>query len=298
MNISGGLNSKCIAALFFCAVLTTACGTAGSEKNPEATTESNAAPDEYPEARLGWELGAQSYTFNLFTFTESLDKIDSCGLKFVEGYAQKLGGNLQGTLDYHMDSAGRSAVLQLLKEKGIQLKAYGVVKPDNDADWRKLFEFGKAMGIETFTAEPAEKDLPLVSKLCDEYDIKVAIHNHPVPRNYWNPDMVLSAIKGLSPRIGACADVGHWVRSGLDPVECLKKLEGHVLHLHMKDLNDKNGEEDRDVHWGTGVTNTKGIIEELKRQKFKGMISAEYENNWQNNVPDVTESVKFFRKSL
>jgi sugar phosphate isomerase/epimerase len=66
----------------------------------------------------------------------------------------------------------------------------------------------------------------------------------------------------------------------------------------MKDLNDKNGEEDRDVHWGTGVANTKGIIEELKRQKFRGMISAEYENNWLNNVPDVTESVKFFRKSL
>src|SRR5207237_8207415 len=135
-------------------------------------------------------------------------------------------------------------------------KAYGVVKPGSDDEWRQLFEFGKAMGIETFTAEPNEKDLPLVSKLCDEYNINVAIHNHPTPKHYWNPDMVLAAIKGQSKHIGACADVGHWVRSGLDAVECLKKLEGHVLHLHMKDLDDRKGEEDRDVHWGTGVVNT------------------------------------------
>jgi sugar phosphate isomerase/epimerase len=205
---------------------------------------------------------------------------------------------MAGKLDYHMDSATRTKVLQKLEAKNVKMVAYGVVNPPNEAEWRQLFEFGKAMGIETFTSEPAEKDLPFISKLCDEYKINVAIHNHPQPRHYWNPDTVLAAIKGLSPRVGACADIGHWVRSGLDPVECLKKLEGHVLHLHMKDLNDKNGEEDRDVHWGTGVANTTGVISELKKQQFKGIISAEYESNWLNNVPDVTASVEFFRNAL
>ena len=49
---------------------------------------------------------------------------------------------------------------------------------------------------------------------------------------------VLAAIKGRTPLMGACADVGHWMRSGLDPVECLKKLEGHIICLHFKDLNE------------------------------------------------------------
>lgn len=68
----------------------------------------------------------------------------------------------------------------------------------------------------------------------------------------------------------------------------------------MKDLAYKaakdDGEENRDVHWGTGVANIKGVIQELKRQKFQGMIAAEYEGNWENNVPDVTASVEYFRK--
>ena len=108
---------------------------------------------------------------------------------------------------------------------------------------------------------------------------------------------MLSAIKGLSKRVGSCADIGHWVRSGLDPVACLKKLDGHVLHLHIKDLNEKS-KTAHDVHWGTGVSDIDGVIKELKRQHFKGVLSAEYEYNWNNSVPDVTASVKYFREAV
>src|SRR5690606_14641597 len=99
-----------------------------------------------------------------------------------------------------------------------------------------------------------------------------AIHNHPKPSHYWNPDQVLAAISGASPRVGACADIGHWVRSGLDPIECLKKLEGHIIEFHMKDLNEKGVEEAHDVPWGTGVSNIAGVMKEMKRQGFKGVV--------------------------
>jgi len=262
-------------------------------------TNQSSSSTPYPETKLGWKLGVQTYTFNRFTFFEAIDKIDSCGLKYVEGLTgQVIGEGIEGKLDYHMDASTKSQILQKLKEKGVKMVAFGVVNASNDADWHQLFEFGKAMGIETFTSEPEETDIPLLSKLCDEYKINIAIHNHPYPSRYWNPDIVLAAIKGQSKRIGACADIGHWVRSGLDPVECLKKLEGHVLHLHMKDLNEKSNKMAHDVPWGTGVSNVEGVIQELKRQRFHGMISAEYEYNWYKNVPDVTASVKYFRKKL
>ena len=267
----------------------------------------NATPlspsDPYPETKLGWKLGAQAYTFHHFTFFEAIDKIDSCHLTYVEAFpGQVIGGGIEGTLDHHMDSRKRNQILRKLEEKGVKMIAYGVVNATSEAEWRQVFEFGKAMGIETFTSEPLEKDIPLLSQLSDHYQINVAIHNHPYPKHYWHPDTVLAAIQGQSKRIGACADIGHWVRSGLDPVACLKKLEGHVLQLHMKDLNYKagpdDGAEDRDVHWGTGIANTDGVIRELKRQNFKGMISAEYERNWDDNVPDVTASILYFRKAL
>ncbi|AXY72810.1 hypothetical protein D3H65_01985 [Paraflavitalea soli] len=263
------------------------------EQSYRATAES------YPEETLGWFLGAQTYTFNKFPFFDAIRKVDSCNLKYVEAYpGQPLGGGLEGNIDYKMEAAKRVQVLQRLKEAGVTLKAFGVVKCDNEADWRQLFEFGKSMGIQTFTAEPRRQFIPFLSKLCDEYKINMAIHNHAEPSPYWHPDTLLAVLKGQSKRIGACADIGHWVRSGLDPLDCLKKLDGRVLQLHLKDLNEKNNKKAHDVIWGTGVSGISSIINELKRQRFKGMISVEYEYNWFNNVPDIIESVAYFRNLL
>ncbi len=251
---------------------------------------------QYPESKLGWKLGAQSYTFNRFTFFEAIDKIKASDLKFVEAYpGQTLGGGFEGKMDYKMPVEKRNQILQRLKEKGVKMVSLGVTGAKTEADWRLLFEFAKAMGLENITSEPDEKDIPLLSKLCDEFKINIALHNHPEPSHYWNPDVVLNAIKGQSKRIGACADIGHWVRSGLDPVECLKKLEGHIIESHFKDLHEK-GRRGHDVIWGTGVSNVRGVLQELKRQKFKGLFAAEYEHNWDNNQADVAESAKNFRQ--
>ncbi|WP_276499490.1 sugar phosphate isomerase/epimerase family protein [Pontibacter litorisediminis] len=251
-----------------------------------------------PEERLGWKLGAQAYTFKEYTFFEAVEKIDSCGLRYVEAYpGQVLGGGMEGRMDIHMDAAKREEILRRLEAKGMKMVSFGVISPGNEADWRQLFAFGKAMGIETITSEPKQEDLPLLSQLCEEYRINVAIHNHPNPTRYWNPDIVLEALQGQSRRIGVCADIGHWTRSGLDPVASLKKLEGHVLQLHVKDLHTRDPKA-HDVHWGQGVTNIAGVIQELKRQNFKGILSAEYEYNWRHNTPDVRASVDYFRSVL
>lgn len=260
-----------------------------------AMTYAAPAVAQQKEAKLGWKLGAQSYSFRLFTLTEALDKLDSCGLRYVECYpGQKIGGDIEGTMDFKMDAAKRKAVLDLLKSKKKQMVAFGVVSPRSEEEWKQLFDFAKAMGIQVITSEPRTQDLDIVSRLADEYKIKVAIHDHPKPSHYWHPDSVLTAIQGRSQYIGACADIGHWVRSGLDPVECLQKLKGHIYSLHFKDLHEKD-RKGHDVVWGTGVCNIEGVVKELKAQKFKGVISAEYEHNWANSVPDITASVKNLR---
>jgi sugar phosphate isomerase/epimerase len=168
------------------------------------------------------------------------------------------------------------------------------------------------MGIDTLVAEPEPAALDTVEKLCKEYNIKVAIHNHPKPSPYWNPDTVLAAVKDRTPLMGACADTGHWLRSGLDPVECLKKLEGRVITLHFKDLvpeepkaqdtaaatsKKKKKSESKamhDVPWGTGVGDVKAQMVELKRQHFHGVFGVEYEYNWDNSMPEVAKCVTFF----
>ncbi|HEU4555767.1 MAG TPA: sugar phosphate isomerase/epimerase [Chitinophaga sp.] len=248
--------------------------------------------------KLGWKLSAQAYTFNRFTLAEALDKMDSCGIQYVECYpGQTIGGGIEGTTDFKMPASRREELKKLFKDKHKTLVAYGVVTPQNEEEWKQVFDFAKNMGIQVITAEPKDEHWDLVSKLCDQYQIKVAIHDHPRPSHYWHPDSVLAAVTGRSPLFGACADIGHWVRSGLDPVECLKKLEGHIMSLHMKDLNAKSPKA-HDVIWGQGVSNIPGVLKELQKQHFKGNMSVEYEYHWENSTPEVKASAAFWRSQV
>jgi len=105
---------------------------------------------------------------------------------------------------------------------------------------------------------------------------------------------VLSLIKDRDPRIGSGADTGHWLRSGVQPVEALKILSGRVLSCHLKDLN-MLGPKATDVPFGKGVANITGVLDELKRQGFNGNIAMEYESNWGNNIVEIKECVDFVR---
>lgn len=247
---------------------------------------------------LGWKLGAQAYTFNRFTLSEALDKMDSCGIQYVECFpGQTIGGGIEGKMDFKMAPDKIELVKGLIKKKRKVLYAFGVVVPGSESEWRQLFDFANRMGIQVITSEPQPEYLDLISSLCDQYQIKLAIHDHPKPSHYWHPDSVLKAVKGRSKLMGACADIGHWVRSGLDPVECLQQLNGHIISLHFKDLNERSADA-HDVIWGNGVCNIARVLETLRNQKFKGLFSAEYEHHWENSVPEVKASAQYWKQTV
>ncbi len=249
------------------------------------------------DAYEGWRLGTQAWTFNRYTLFEAIDKTASLGLDWIEAYPdQTLSAeypNIQ--FNHTLPIELRKEVKNKLSLAGITLVNYGVVELRDDvAEWRKVFEFAKDMGIETITAEPPEEIFVTIDRLCQEFKIKIAIHNHPNPTYYWNPDTTLKALEGRSEWMGVCADIGHWQRSGIKPVDALKKLEDRLISLHFKDLNEFGVREAHDVVWGTGVADVKAVLTELDRQKFKGVISIEYEYNWDNSLSDIRSSIAYF----
>ncbi|MET6996834.1 sugar phosphate isomerase/epimerase family protein [Chitinophaga defluvii] len=260
-----------------------------------STKESTSSKDSTATA-VGWKVATIAYTFRNFTFFEAVVKAKELGLNYIGGYpGQVIGGGLEGNMDYTIDSSKQRKILAYLAEQGVKLIDFGVVTPETPAQWRQLFEFAKAMDITNIVSEPHPDQLDMVSKLCDEFQIGVAIHNHPAPSHYWNPDTLLAAIAGKSARIGACADVGHWVRSGLNPIESLKKLDGHILELHFKDESAKSKDAE-DVVWGTGVSDVKGMLEELHRQKFTGFLSIEYESKPEDNMKEIAASLGYYQQ--
>jgi sugar phosphate isomerase/epimerase len=252
--------------------------------------------DPAPEQALGWQLGVQAYSFNRFTFFDAVDKAASIGLTYIEAYpGQRIAEDIDGSMGIGMTDAQIEAVKRKLADSGVRIVAFGVTGLSADeAESRKTFDWCRRMGVEVINTEVHEDAFDTLEKLCKEYNIKVGLHNHPEPSYYWNPDKVLEVLEGRSEMIGANADTGHWMRSGLNPVESLKKLEGRIVSMHFKDLN-RMGRDAHDVPWGTGAGNLRAMLEELKRQGFAGPISAEYEHNWLNSLPEIEQSVRNFR---
>lgn len=242
-----------------------------------STGMARAARNDAAAEKLGWKVSLQCYTFRTLTFFETVDRAQTLGVKYLEVYpGQTLKPGSKAKTGPGLTDAETAEMLAKVRQAGLKIVAFGVAGiPADEAAARKHFAWAKKMGIEVLVTET--KPTPLIDKLSKEYGIRIALHNHPKPSHYWNPDTVLEEVKGCNPLIGSCADTGHWMRSGLVPLECLKKLEGRVVHMHFKDVAP-GGKGFQDVPWGTGPCNARGMLMELKRQGFNGYMSIEYEH--------------------
>lgn len=245
-------------------------------------------------------VAVQCWTFRKFTFFETLQKVNDLGINYLEAYpGQPLSNDMPEVLfDHNLSDEQLQMVKNKLNEIGITLVNYGVVDLGRDeASMTRVFEFAKKMGISTIMAEPEFEDFPLVEKLVKQYDIKVAVHNHPQPSRYALPDTVLKYVKNLDKRIGSCADTGHWLRSGVVPVEALRLLKGRILSTHLKDLNEFGVREAYDVPFGQGVANIHDILAELTLQGYEGFLVVEYENEAEvmNPSPSILKGLEYVK---
>lgn len=256
-------------------------------------------------AKVGeFYAGCQAYTFRVFDVLEALEKISAAGGKTVEFYpGQVLDKKADAKLkfDHNTTVEQRAPVKAKLKALGLTPVGYGVVKLKNDeADSRKIFDFCKDMDIGIVVSEPDVDAFDLIEKLVKEYDIKMAIHNHPKrpldrAYRYWDPEYVLSLVKDRDARMGSCADIGHWVRSGVKPVDAIRLLKGRIFDSHIKDLTAFGDPKAHDMIWGTGQSDIPGVLSAYKEIGFAGPLDAEYEHNVENNLPDVKASLEFLK---
>ncbi|MFI5151969.1 MAG: sugar phosphate isomerase/epimerase family protein [Chitinophagales bacterium] len=250
-------------------------------------------------AQAKWRLAVQMWTFNKSSFVEGIEKADSCGFRYIEAYpGQKLGGEFRGEMGPSMTQAERIKLKEFLKKKNIVFLAYGVADGNDetrtDQDWRNCFEFAKEMGVEEITAMPTPSQLDLVNELAGSYHIRVAIHNEPGKTPYSHPDSVLNAIRNR-PNLGACVDIGNWVRNGVNIVDCLKnQLKGRVYSLHLKDVQQSAVPRSPETILGQGSIDVPAILNELKNQGFVGFFSIEHSFRGPANLSSIRQDIQYF----
>ncbi len=256
------------------------------------------AETDYQSVRIkSFPFASEAWTFRKFTFADMLKKLKELGVAAVETYdGQLLSADMPGArFNAAMTPEQIDKVKAWLKEAGVTLYGYGVVDiGKTEASMRKVFDFAKTMGIRVVVCEPADDDFTLLEKLVREYDLKIALHNHPAPSKYNLPETVYDHVKGKDPRIGSCADSGHWMRGMNDPREAFKLLTGRILDVHLKDRSDfgiTKGVDD--VPWGSGKGRIRDLLAELTLQDYDGFLTMEYENN-----AEVDDPMPAFRKSI
>jgi len=221
--------------------------------------------------RTDWKIGVQAYTFNNKSLLDTAVYCASNGIQYIEIYpGQRIGEGFEGNVSHEMREKEADRLKTVLKEKGVSLISYGVVRAGNESEWRPVFDFAKRMGIQTIIAEPNINQMEMLDKLTEEYGVKVGIHNHGEP----TPDQVTKLLAGRSNRVCIAPDNGHWSRRGIENIESLKRFEGRIASIHLKELNEAKS----DVPYGEGVVPVTGILECLDKMDYKGPIIIEYES--------------------
>jgi len=222
----------------------------------------------------------------------------SLGQKHIEGFSeQKISTGILKNLDYSLSESEQEAVTRKLRSAGMTMPVYAVERmPLDQQSCSKVFEFVRALGVETIVCEPAPEALSMIEQLCDKYGVNVAFRQQiasgsGVPRD---PEDISRAYQGRSKRVGVCGDVGEWMRAGAKPIEVLPLLKDRLLVLHVHDLK-QFGSEGRDVPWGTGVAGLEEFIKEAYRLELKPTLwTVEYPPEREETLAKIAQSVEFF----
>ncbi|MDR3638709.1 MAG: sugar phosphate isomerase/epimerase [Isosphaeraceae bacterium] len=234
----------------------------------------------------GLKVGIATYTFSKLSLDVTIQDVRRVGVKYVSIKESHL--PLKSTAEE------RKAVVQKFRDAGITPLSCGVVSmSDSETEIRNAFEYARDAAIPTIVCKPTRQSLSLLDKLVQEFDIRLAIHNHGPEDKVWpSPLDVWDAIQPFDKRIGLCIDVGHTARCGVDPAESIRKCGSRLYDLHLKDISKKEGKS-LPVEVGRGVLDVRKVLETLIAIKYPYHVGLEYEKDMTDPLPGVAESIGY-----
>ena len=240
----------------------------------------------------GLNVGIQMYSLRGYKAEEAIGHAHDIGFRHLEFYS--------GMYPTNATPEQIKAMNQLLADKGLKLSGHGVNRfsKDHDAN-RRLFEFAKAAGVRNLTADTDPDSFDSLEKLVEEFNIRIAIHNHGPRHRYNKVNDVLSAVQDRHPLIGACADLGHYIRSAEEPTAVIRALDKRLFGVHLKDFAEKQ-DKTKGVILGKGHLDVEGVFQALKHVKFPadGALSLEYEENPKNPLDDIQQCFNVAQAAL
>jgi inosose dehydratase len=242
---------------------------------------------------LSTQLGIQSYCFRgTKALGEVLTRLKACGVATVE-----LSG-VHG--DFTCDS---DAIIAQCRAAGVRIASIGVERfAGNLARERLLGEFMRRAGAAVIAAdfEPgAGADIwRAAERIADEFDLRLAIHNHGGRHWLGNTQMLAHVFAHTSPRIGLCLDTAWALDAHEDPVAMAEKFADRLYGVHLKDFVFDQAGRQSDVVIGQGNLDLPKMLARLQANDRVASVVIEYEGDIDNPVPALTQCVQQVRSAL
>jgi len=245
-------------------------------------------PEKKPQKEDLFKVSMAGYTFLFFDIDKTLEML------------KRINVNYLCIKDFHLPlnatQAECDAFQSKLKSNGVTGYGVGPIYMDRSVNQiDEAFEYAKRAGVKLIVGIPKYEDLPYVDKKVKEYGFTYAIHLHgPDNPLYPNAKNVWDSVKNLDPRIGMCLDIGHDARDGFDPVEDLENYYTRVFDIHIKDVTAPT-KEGTTCEMGRGILDIPAFVKTLRKVKYAGACSLEYEKDPRDPFPGVCESIGYFR---
>ncbi len=246
-----------------------------------------ASPVKSKQTGTSFSLGIAGFTFARHDVDKSIEMM------------KRVGVNNLSIKDFHLPYKSTqeqiNEILGKFKSAGLNIYGVGVVYMTTKEFVDQAFEYARMAGVKTMICAPNYDLLPYVNEKVKSADIKLAIHNHgPDNKLFPNATDIWNNIKDLDPKIGICIDIGHTVRDGADPVQDIMRYGTRIYDVHIKDV-DKASKEGKTIEMGRGIIDIPGVVAALRKIKFTGSCSLEFEKDMNDPLAGIAESIGYWK---
>ena len=235
-------------------------------------------------------IGIAGYTFREFSVEQSIEmmkRVQVSNLSVKDFH-----------IPYNSTPEQINSVISKFRAGGVNVYAVGVVYMKTEQEVDRAFEYAKLAGVKIIVGAPDYGLIPYVEKKVQQYDIRLAIHNHgPDNPLFPNATDIWNNIWDKDKRMGICIDIGHTTRDGKNPVFDILRYGSRIFDVHIKDV-DGATKEGKTVEIGRGIIDIPGVIGALRKIGFTGMCSLEFEKDMKDPLAGIAESIGYFKGTM
>jgi sugar phosphate isomerase/epimerase len=217
------------------------------------------------------DIGIGTYSYHALPVDDMIAQLRALNIRKIE-----MSRGEYMLLSHPADQIFRELRVKL-DRAGIDCVSYYAATFATDQDVEDAIRFARLLGSTNITGDAPGPLLSRIDSRLTAEGLTFGLHNHFFKYKfaYESPEDVLNALAPLSTTMGATADTGHFASCGYDPAVAVHKLAPRLRMVHLKDVQAAGGEVN--VLLGQGIAKIPQVMEELHRQKFRGLVAVEYE---------------------